>query len=79
MDKLDKYNNDEWFKEVNERMFTFKYKVHNWLKDVEAEQAHSFKNSSKIGSKSTSSKVQEGPRPAVPVVVGKEPWNRRLN
>ena len=33
LDKLAKCNDDEWFEEVDERVFTFKYKVHNWLKD----------------------------------------------
>ena len=33
LDKLAKCNDDEWFEEVDERVFTFKYKVHNRLKD----------------------------------------------
>ena len=53
--KPDKYNDDEWFEEVDERVFTLKHKVCNWLEDAEAEQGHSCKKSSKIGSKSTNS------------------------
>ena len=55
LDEPDKYNDGEWFEEVDERVFTFKHKVHNWLKHAEAEQGHSSKKSPKIGSKSTSS------------------------
>ena len=29
LDKPDNCNNDEWFEEVDERVFTFKHKVHN--------------------------------------------------
>ena len=29
LDESDKYNDDEWFEEVDERVFTFKHKVHN--------------------------------------------------
>ena len=54
LDEPDKCNDDEWFEEVDERVFTFKHKVHNWLKDAEVEQGHSSKRSSKIGSKSAS-------------------------
>ena len=49
----DKYKYDAWFEEVKERVFTFKHKVYNWLKDDEAEQGHSSQKSLKIGSKST--------------------------
>ena len=51
LDEPDKYNDDEWFEEVDERVFTFKHNFHNWLIDAEAEQEHSFKKSSKIGLK----------------------------
>ena len=55
LDDPDKCNDYEWFEDVEERVFTFKHKVHNWLKDSEIEQGHSSKRSSKIGSKSASS------------------------
>ena len=55
LDDPDKCNDYEWFEEVEERVFTFKHKVYNWLKDAEVEQGRSSKRSSKIGSKSASS------------------------
>ena len=55
LDESGKYNDDGWFEEVDERVFTFKHKVHNWLKDAEAQQEHSSKKSLKIRWKSTSS------------------------
>ena len=38
LDKPDPYNNDEWLKLVDKRVFTFKHNISNWLKDVGAEQ-----------------------------------------
>ena len=55
LDEPDKCNDDEWFEEVDERVSTFKHKVHNWLNDAEVEQGYSSRRSSKIGSKSASS------------------------
>ena len=55
LDEPDKCNDNDWFEEVDDIVFTFKHKVHNWLKDDETEQGHSFKRSSKVGSKSASS------------------------
>ena len=49
--KPDKCNNGEWFEEVDKRVFRFKHKLHNWLKDAEVKQGHSSKKSSKIRSK----------------------------
>ena len=37
LDEPDKYNDDEWFEEVDERVFTLKHNFHNWLIDSEAE------------------------------------------
>ena len=62
LDDPDKYNDDEWFEEVDERMFISKHKTHNCLKDAEAEEGHSFKKSSKIGSKSASSGSSRRPK-----------------
>ena len=49
---------EEWFEEVDERVFTFKHKVYNWLKEAETERS-SKKVYSKKGSKSTSSGSSE--------------------
>ena len=46
---------EEYHSSLDDPVFTFKHKVHNWLKDAEIEQGHSSKRSSKIGSKSASS------------------------
>ena len=50
----EKLADEEWFEEVDERVFTFKHKVYNWLKEAETEQSAK-KVYSKKGSKSTSS------------------------
>ena len=50
----EKLADEEWFEEVDERVFTFKHKVYNWLKEAETERSAK-KVYSKKGSKSTSS------------------------
>ena len=40
---------------LDEHLFTFKYQVHNWVRDAEMEHAHRSRRSSKKGSKSCSS------------------------
>ena len=40
---------------MDERLFTFKHQVHNWLRDAEMEHANRSRRSSKKGSKSCSS------------------------
>ena len=55
LDEPDKCNDNDWFEEDDEIVFTFKQKVHNSLKDAETKQGHSLKRSSKVGSKSASS------------------------
>ena len=30
-----KIDDDEWFEETDEKVFTFKQKVHNWLKEAQ--------------------------------------------
>ena len=69
------------FKEVDEREFTCKRKVHNWLKVPEAEQWTFIQEVlfKKIGLKSTSSGSLGSTNPAVANPSGKEPWQRRLN
>ena len=37
LDEPDKCNDNEWFEEVDERVFTFKHNVHHWLKGAEVE------------------------------------------
>ena len=36
----EKPTDEEWFEEVDERVFTFKHQVHNWLRDAEMECAN---------------------------------------
>ena len=50
----EKLADGEWFEEVDERVFAFKHKVHNWLKEAETERSAK-KTYSKKGSKSTNS------------------------
>ena len=50
----EKLADEGWFEEVDERVFTFKHKVYNWLKEAETERSAK-KVYSKKGSKSTSS------------------------
>ena len=40
---------------MDERVFTFKHQVHNWLRDAKMERANTSRQSSKKGSKSCSS------------------------
>ena len=35
----EKLADEEWFEEVDERVFTFKHKVYNWLKEAETERS----------------------------------------
>ena len=49
----EKLADEEWFEEVDERVFTFKHKVYNWLKEAETERSAK-KAYSKNGSKSAS-------------------------
>ena len=50
----EKLADEEWFEKVDERVFTFKHKVYNWLKEGETERSAK-KVYSKKGSRSTSS------------------------
>ena len=40
LDEEEKPTDEEWFEEVDERVFTFKHQVHNWLRDAEMECAN---------------------------------------
>ena len=55
LDEQEKPTYEEWFEEVDERVFTFKHQVHNWLRDAEMERANTSIQSSKKVSKSCSS------------------------
>ena len=56
LDEEEKPTEEEWFEEVDERVFTFKHQVHNWLRDTDMERANTSRQSSKKGSKSCSSR-----------------------
>ena len=55
LDEEEKPTDEEWFEEVDERVFIFKLQVHNWLRDAEMERANTSRQSSKKGSKSCNS------------------------
>ena len=57
LDEEEKPTEKEWFEEVDERVFTFKHQVHNWLRDSEMECANTSRQSSKKGNKSCSSGI----------------------
>ena len=54
----DQYTDELWFEDIDQKVFSFKYKVHNWLREVEKQDksGRSFKSSSKPSSKSGSSR-----------------------
>ena len=52
LSEMEKGDDEDWFEEVDEKVFTFKHKVHYWLKQVELEH----QNSSRSLSKSSKSK-----------------------
>ena len=51
-EEREKFADDIWFEDVDERVFAFKHKVINWIKEVEAQQDKSSQYSS-IQSKAT--------------------------
>ena len=73
VNKPDKCNDDECFKEVDERVFTFKHKVSYLLEDGETEQRPWSKKSSKIDHSGQFQEVQAELSP------NKQPQQRRLN
>ena len=75
----EKLADEEWFEEVDERVFTVKHKVYNWLKEAETELS-SNKLYSRKGSKSMNS-GSSGKTNIVIVVAEvdaprKEPWRK---
>ena len=47
------YTGDIWFDEIDQKVFSFKHKVHNWLK--EGEKEHKRNHSSRSSTRSSSS------------------------
>ena len=47
-----KEKQNQWFDEIDEHVFSFKHKVHNWLKDVALEEEKASRHSSKRSLKS---------------------------
>ena len=58
LSEVEKLDGEDWFEEVDEMVFAFKYKVHHWLKQVEPEH----KNGSRSSSKSSKSKKSSASR-----------------
>ena len=52
MDEEEKPTDEEWLEKVDERVFTFKHQIHNWLRGAEMERANTSRESCKKGSKS---------------------------
>ena len=49
-----KYTGHTWFDDIDQKVFSFKHKVHNWLK--EGEKEHKINHSSRSSTRSSSSK-----------------------
>ena len=58
LSEVEKVDDEDWFEEVDERVFAFKHKVHHWFKQVELEH----KNGSRSSSKSSKSKKSSASR-----------------
>ena len=54
----DQYSDELWFEDIDQKVFFFKYKLYNFLREVETQDKskRSFKSNSKSSSKSSSSK-----------------------
>ena len=48
------YADDIWFDDIDQKVFSFKYKVHNWMK--EEEKVHNRDHTSRSSTRSSSSK-----------------------
>ena len=46
LSEVEKVDDEDWFEEVDERVFAIKHKVHHWLKQVELEHENGPRNSS---------------------------------
>ena len=58
LNEVEQVDDEDWFEEVGERVFAFKHKVHQWLKQVELEH----ENGSRSSSKSSKSKKSSASR-----------------
>ena len=59
--QIDKeYTDDIWFDDIDEKVFSFKHKMHNWLKEEEKE--HKRDHSSRSSTRSSSSKSKSSTR-----------------
>ena len=78
----EKLADEQWFEEVDERAFTSKHKVYNWLKEAETQQSAK-KAYSKKRSNSTSSGSSTNMKPSIVVAEvdapRKGPWRKRQN
>ena len=82
LDEEEKPTDEEWFEEVDERVFTFKRQVHNWMSDPEMEHANTSRQSSKKGRKLCSSRAPGGQKQAGVLVIladhqRRELWKRK--
>ena len=82
LDEEEKPTDEEWFEEVDERVFTFKRQVHNWMSDPEMEHANTSRQSSKKGRKLCSSRAPGGQKQAAVLVIladhqRRELWKRK--
>ena len=52
------YTDELWFEDIDQKVFSFKHKVHNWLREVKKldKSGRSSKSSSKSSSNSSSSR-----------------------
>ena len=82
LDEEEKPTDEEWFEEVDERVFTFKHQVHNWMRDPEMEHANTSRQFSKKGRKLCSSRAPGGQKQAAVLVIladhqRRELWKRK--
>ena len=60
LEEENKLESEEWFEKIDERVFSFKHRVHNWLNDAEIEEAKSATHSSRKGARARTSKSRSG-------------------
>ena len=63
---------------MDERVFSFKYQVYNWLREAEMEHANTSRQSSKKGRKSYSSGAPGGRKQAAVLVILADHQRREL-
>ena len=68
----DNYTEDKWFSEIDDKVFAFKHRIHNWLKEgerlvkFERKSKSSRKSSKSLGSKSSKSNSTSSSRSSKP-------------